>query len=56
MRALVDFDILEGVELRSNVIVLGDDQCPLDRIAEHIVRTESHRGCGLTDRSNPDGA
>ena len=56
MRTLVNFHIPQRVELRSNVIVFGDDQCSLDRNTQHIVGAESHRGCGLTNRSNPDGA
>jgi hypothetical protein len=56
MRTLVNFHIPERKELRSNVIVFGDDQGSLDRNAEHIVGAESHRGCGFTNGSNPDGA
>ena len=56
MRALVDFDVGQRVELRSDVIVFRDDQCPFYRHAEDVIRAYSHCRRCLADRGNPDGA
>jgi hypothetical protein len=56
MSTLVDLHVGQCMELRSNVVILRDDQCPLDRHTEDIVGAESHRGRSLADRGDPDRA
>ena len=55
MGTLMNLHVPQSVELRSNVVVLGDDQCSLNRYAQNVVCAESHGGSRFTNRNDPNG-